>query len=141
LRRTGCLLAAAALVVGACGDSEDSSGSAAPPSADAPPAFSKAEATTALDVQAVDYAFTGLPPSVQGPNVYFTVANKGHTEHELEIVGADGEPVAEIAPFAANTTESLAVKLAPGAYTVQCVIKEGAKTHAELGMKSALTVS
>jgi uncharacterized cupredoxin-like copper-binding protein len=89
----------------------------------------------------VDYAYTGLPASVQGPNVYFTVKNTGHTEHEFEVVGADGEPVSELPAFGVNLTKTLAVKLQPGTYTVQCLIKEGTKTHADLGMKTTLAVT
>ncbi|MDQ1439568.1 MAG: hypothetical protein QOK43_3197 [Acidimicrobiaceae bacterium] len=134
---------AVAIGLSGCGHGEDRPGTTDSASASTtrpPPAFSPQAANASVDAKAVDYAYEGLPTSVKGPNVFFTVANAGHTEHEFEVVGADGEPVGEIAAFGVGETKTLAVVLVPGSYTIQCLIKEGSKTHAELGMKSTLTV-
>lgn len=140
-------LLVAVLAVAGCGKGEDrpgtsgsASGSMSHAGEDSAPAFAKSEATTAVDLKAVDYSYVDLPATVKGPNVFFTVTNEGHTEHEFEVVGADGEPVGEIHEFAVGKTKTLALKLQPGTYTIQCLVKEGSKTHAELGMKSSLTV-
>lgn len=141
------------LVLAGCGDGEDRPGEAGSASGSAsasasashahqtrPTAFKEADATTRLDVKARDYAFDGIPATVAGPNVLFKVANTGGDEHELEVLGADGEPVGEV-HLAKGKSGTLTVKLNPGTYTAVCMIKEGSKTHADLGMKTPFTVS
>jgi len=148
-----CLLLAAA----ACGNGEDrpegvsasgsasgsvsGSASASHGHEDTKAQFDKADATTSVDVDAADYRFDKLPATVQGPNVLFTVKNVGSAEHEFEVIGPDGEPVGQVGPFKRGVTKTLAVKLAPGKYVVQCLVSEGAKNHAQLGMKNDLTVT
>lgn len=104
------------------------------------PAFGAAEADSTVKVTARDYAFAGIPATVKGPKVLFEVVNQGPGAHELVVVGADGEPVGELEPFAPGPARTLAVMLRPGAYKAQCLVKEGARTHAELGMETAFTV-
>jgi plastocyanin len=106
---------------------------------DAP--FEEADADTVVHASAKDFAFEGIPASVQGPKVYFELENKGPSEHELEVLKPDGEPAGEIPAMAAGKEGSLAVELVPGEYTVQCIVEVGDKTHAELGMTQKLTVS
>lgn len=106
-----------------------------------PPAFAESEATTKVSADAADYVFLKLPATVKGPNVYFTVTNTGQKNHEFEVLGADGEPVGEIPEFKPGEVKSLAIKLNPGTYTIQCILEEGGKTHAELGMKTTLAVT
>ena len=149
----------AVLAVGACGGDggsgghathegdSDSAGGAASGGAgeraheeDTAPAFPEAEATTRSDVTLRDYVFLGLPTTVKGPNVLFEATVSGSNQHELEIVDSSRQLVGAIHSFEAGTTKTLAVVLQPGTYTVQCLVKEGARTHAELGMKAPLTV-
>ena len=149
------LVAALLLAAAACGNGEDRpqgvsasgsasgsmSGSGSHAHEDTKAQFDKADATTSVDVDAADYRFDKLPATVQGPNVFFTVKNVGSADHEFEVIGPDGEPVGEIGAFKRGVTKTLAIKLAPGKYVVQCLVDEGAKNHAELGMKNDLTVT
>src|SRR3954463_14729503 len=96
--------------------------------------FPQAEATPVVDVTLQDYAFVGIPPSVQGPKVFFKTKIKGSSSHELEILDAEGDAVGEIPAYEGTETKELALKLSPGTYTAQCLVKEGAKTHKQLGM-------
>jgi plastocyanin len=120
------------------GDTGSVSGSGAP--SEAPSDFPESEATTKVSVTLQDYAFVGLPATAKGPNVFFTGTVSGSSCHEVQVVDAKAKLLGEIPPFAAGETKTMALKLDPGTYTVQCLVKEGKKTHAELGMKQQLTV-
>ena len=142
-------LAAVALVLGACGGgsggddddhAHDDDGSSSSTASTAPP-FTKAEATTALDVILQDYAFVGIPDTVAGPNVHLTASIKGSNFHELLLLDDAGEQVDDLRPFKRPARQSLAVVLEPGTYTVECLVKEGSRTHAELGMRKTFEVS
>ena len=148
-RHLAVALAVAALGVGACGNGEDRPGSSGSVSGSASgsmahdtttTAFKPAEATTKVDVAATEYVFQGIPSSVAGPNVFFTVKNTGKEEHELEVVAPDGEPVGEV-HVEAGDTKTLAVKLTPGKYVAQCLVEDDGKTHASKGMKTEFTVT
>ena len=144
-------VALAMLLLGACGggDSGDSGddghdhggGDESSSTASTAPAFTKAEADTAADVTLQDYAFVGLPDTVVGPNVHLTASIKGSNFHELLIKDGDGELVDDLRPFKRPARQALAVELAPGTYSVECLVKEGSRTHAELGMRKTFTVS
>ena len=151
-RRGAAALAVAALLGGACGDGasggaadgghdhgggDDASSSTA---STAPP-FTKAEADTVLDVTMQDYAFVGLPDTVAGPNVHLTASIKGSNFHELLLDDEDGELVEDLRPFKRPARQAFAVVLEPGTYTVECLVKEGSRTHAELGMRKTFTVT
>ncbi len=154
LRRT---LAAATVVLmgvlGACGNGEDSpggaSGSGSASGSDeehhdhgggGEPAFDRAGADTGVDVVLRDFAIDGLPAAVKGTKVFFSARNDGQAEHELVIVHEDGKETGAIPPFAKGGPKELAVELPPGRYRAQCLVREGARTHAELGMQADFTV-
>jgi hypothetical protein len=156
LPKRGMALVAAGLavagLVGACGSGEDRPGQAsacggtgsvsssgAGGETDLP--FAAKETDTKVEVVLQDYGFGGLPSEVQGPNVVFDATVKGSNCHELEVLDADGKPVGEIPAFPAGEEKVLGVELQPGTYTVQCLVKEGKVTHADLGMKATLTVT
>jgi hypothetical protein len=139
---------------GACGDGEDRpgqasacggtasvsvSGSGAGGEADLP--FEEQDADTEIPVVLKDYEFAGVPDEVAGPNVLFEASVQGSNCHELEVLDADGEALGEIPSFPSTEKKELGLELEPGTYTLQCLVKEGAKTHAELGMKQTLTVT
>lgn len=109
---------------------------------DAPAAtFPVEQATSEVATTLTDYAFIGLPATVQGPNVLFRATIRGGNEHELVVVSDGGATVGAIKPFrAADGERTLAAVLEPGSYTVQCLVKEGTRTHAQLGMRRDLTV-
>ena len=156
---------AAALVLAGCGDDDNggtvseiggsgsgsasgsasasASGSAsAPAEGDEKPAFTKADANTVVVVKALDYKFEFDKSTIAGKKVFFEVVNGGAEPHEFEILGPDGKAVDEIGEFAPNLTKTLAVELAPGTYTAQCILKDkNGKEHTELGMKSTFTVT
>lgn len=145
--RTAVLAVGLLLAAGACGGSTTSG--SAPTSAPShehaggtsPPAFGASEATTRVDVTMRDFAFIGLPASVAGPNLLLTSKVDDNRQHEVVVVDGDGTTVGAIPPFKKGATKTLAVRLDPGTYSVECLVKDGTKTHAQLGMKRQLKVT
>ncbi|HEX2185584.1 MAG TPA: hypothetical protein VHN78_08770 [Chloroflexota bacterium] len=109
------------------------SGTAAPP-------FSEDQADSVVQVRLEDNACVGIPGVVKGPKVFFKATNRGAADHELEIVDANGKAVGEIKALNAGASGTLAVDLAPGTYTAQCLVELGGKPHSELGMKTTFRV-
>lgn len=103
-----------------------------------PAAFSQAEADSVVTTGLVSYGFTGIPASTKGPRIFISATNDEGVEHEL-IIKHGNEALMAIDPFK-DGTKTLAVELDPGDYTLVCLIDEGAKTHAQLGMQTTLTV-
>jgi hypothetical protein len=145
---------AAVLLLGACGGGEDRPGQASSgkcgnasgsasvsgsSAADEGP-FKATEATTKVAVTLHDYMFDGIPATLKGPRIYFDAKVTGSNCHEMEVLGSDGKAVGEIPAFPSTEKKHLALELKPGTYTVQCLVKEGAKTHADLGMKTQFVV-
>ncbi len=98
---------------------------------------------TTVAVALEDYRFAGLPPSVKGPHVRFEAVNRGPSDHELEVLDEDGEPLGEIEAMPPGETGTLALELDPGTYTVQCILLVGDDTddtHADRGMITELEV-
>ncbi|MGH9286391.1 MAG: hypothetical protein ACRD0M_12070 [Acidimicrobiales bacterium] len=106
---------------------------------ESPPAFDASAATATLEVTLKDFTIAGLSPAATGPNLLFNAEVNGASQHELAVHDASGH-LGGLAPFRAGKKKRLAIVLAPGTYTVQCLVKEGSRTHAELGMKAQLTV-
>jgi hypothetical protein len=126
---------AAGLVLSGCGNGGAADGH--DHGAAAKTAFSADEADTEVEVEMKDYAFVGVPASVQGPKVFFA-AETTQGEHEL-VVLREGEEVAAVHPPPRGKGD-LAVELQPGDYVLVCRITEGAKSHEELGMRQPLSV-
>lgn len=119
------------------GDGGDDHGHDAPTAA----TFPADQATTEVAVTLSDYAFIGLPPTVAGPNVLIRATVRGTNEHELVLVDEGGTTMGAIDPFrAADGERTLAAVLPAGTYRVQCLVKEGTRTHAQLGMRRDLIV-
>lgn len=104
------------------------------------PAFAEGDETTKVEVTLQDYAFTGIPDTVKGPAVLFSAEVNGGNTHEIQVIDAGGQAVGVVHGFKTGTTKKLAVALEPGTYSAQCLIKEGSRTHADLGMKKTFTV-
>lgn len=104
------------------------------------PGFGEEEADGVVRVTGREYAFTVEPAAVDGPKVFFEFTNEGEEEHELVVFSADGEELGEIHELAPGKSGKLALELEPGTYQLKCLVKEGDKTHAELGMVAELTV-
>lgn len=159
MKRLGALLAAVLLgaVTSACGDSEDrpgnasaggsasgsatASGSGSHAHGEAEHEFEEGEEDSTVALTLKDFAFEGVPAETKGENVLFE-ARVTTGEHELEVLDASGKALGEIEPFKPDDGEkTLALKLAPGTYTLQCLVDEGARNHKELGMVATLTVT
>ncbi len=149
----------ATLVVGGCGNGEDRpaqvSGSASGTGTgsvsgtgggehahhqERQATFGRSEANTVVVATMRDYAYGGIPPFVKGPKVLFEVVNEGPAQHEFLLVDAAGKEVTALEPYPKGATRTLAAELPPGSYTVRCLVEEGAKTHAQLGMEASFTV-
>jgi hypothetical protein len=106
-----------------------------------PPTFTREEAATELVVGLRNYVVLGVPARVTGPTVWITATVVGGRQHELEVVDADGDPVGAIAPFRAEDGEqTLALELPPGSYTAHCLVRNGTRTHASMGMRQEFVV-
>ena len=148
MNRIAALVVTVLMLTAACGGSSSPEGGGDEGSDDhdhqhdAPAAeFTEGEADTRAEVTLKDFEFVGLPPSVKGPKVYLDLVNVGAVQHEMMILAADGKVAAAAPPFPGGNNKALPAELPPGSYTVECRIKEGDKTHAELGMKTQLTVT
>ena|SRR5947209_7947227 len=152
MRRVRVLLLAVLVVasagLAACGSGNGSTSGSASGSASAPAeqdkthaSFDAAAANTKVTVKAVEYAFQVTPAQAVGPKVFFEVTNGGTEKHEFEVLGPDGKRVDEIVAFDPGKTKTLPVELAPGTYTIQCLLTKNGKTHASLGMSVKYTVT
>ncbi len=104
-------------------------------------AFAKSEADSDVHVTLADFQFKGLPETLKGPKVFFEARNEGPSQHELEVFDEDGREIGAIPPFPpGREVHTLAVELKPGRYRIECRVTAGDRTHAELGMRSEITV-
>jgi hypothetical protein len=150
-----CILTGA-LVMGACGGTDDLAqrGSAAAPTTSSTvsaattsstmggeaPMFEEADADAVLDYELLDYRFEG-PAEVEGRKIYFKAANKGTEDHELEVLDANGDPMGEVEAMPPKAEGSAALELEPGTYTLQCILETAdGKVHRDLGMVMDLEV-
>ena len=98
-------------------------------------------ADATIHVTLHDFAFVGVPAAIDGHRVHVTARNTGPSDHELEILDADGEAVDEIEALHPNQRGSVDVELAPGTYTIQCILKTAdGRSHRDLGMVTELRV-
>lgn len=106
-----------------------------------PATFAREEADTVLTVSLRNYVVLGVPSRVAGPDVWFAATVVGGRRHELEVVDAAGDPVGAIDPFTADEGEqALALSLPPGTYRIHCLVRNGTRTHASMGMRQDLVV-
>ena len=93
-----------------------------------------------LAVTAVDYAYqvpSGISSITAGQTVEFELRNTGTEEHELEVLGPDGQAVGEVGETEPGKTGSAAITFTKsGTYTFRCGIKD----HEARGMKGTLVV-
>jgi plastocyanin len=118
----------------------------------------EAEATETVAIEASDYAYVPSSIEVNEGVVTFAVANTGAVNHELaflpgggEVPFVDGEPdeaalesagAFELEGFSPGQTCNATYDLAPGTYTLFCIIVgEDGETHYEKGMEGTLTVT
>src|SRR5688572_11050244 len=103
-------------------------------------AFAASAATSTVKLRMRDYVFVDVPATMTGPRVAFEAVNDGPGQHEARILDEGGAEKGVIAPLAKGVRATMALELPAGTYTMECLIKEGAKTHAELGMRSTFVV-
>ncbi len=104
------------------------------------PAFEEADADAVLDYELLDYRFKG-PAEVEGHKIYFKATNGGTEDHELEVLDPSGEPVGEVEAMPPDAEGSAALELAPGTYTLQCILETpDGRVHRDLGMHMQLEV-
>lgn len=127
---------------------------------DEEPDTEAAEGAQVVPVQAVDFAFEGVPAEVPAGPVAFELTNAGESAHEMAIyklgegtdleslLASEEEPSDEEAMEVGGTfappgeTAFANVELDPGTYAFVCFIPgPGGKAHHELGMKTTFTVS
>lgn len=118
-RRAVTVAAALALVLGACGDDDDgedaSTATTTAPGDDegstdttgAEGSDDDASGAGDLEVQGLDYAFSGLPEELEAGTLSFTFANEGEVDHEIAFVEMGPDTTAEqfftdFAPFVAE---------------------------------------
>ena len=142
------LALAAALALGACGDSEENGGSGNPPASDSKDhkhdetttlsTFPPAEAESTVAVTMRDFKFE-MPATVKAGKVLFDIKNEGPTEHEF-VVFQGSKQVAELEGQDRGESGKLAIVLPAGRYTVKCLIGSGGARHDNLGMIQNITV-
>lgn len=115
------LLALFAISVGAC---------AGPASSPAAPSAAPI-AVTLADFKIAPSAVTS------GTSLSIAVMSNGPTPHNMTIRDANDVVVAHSKDLRAGESDSVAVQLAPGSYTIFCAFAG----HESLGMHSALTVT
>jgi uncharacterized cupredoxin-like copper-binding protein len=112
-----------------------------------------------VEVTAVDFAFEGVPETLDAGETTFVLTNEGEADHEMAIARlTDDTPldeiaaagVADVAPgsrriiaaVAPGGTGEVTVELEPGRWSYVCWLSEGTpgQRHAERGMIGEFTV-
>ena len=101
---------------------------------------SKAAYDREVDVEATEYAFTGLDSAAvkAGEKIEVKLENKGQTAHNLVFFDASGKQIGEVDTVEPGKDGEAVVEFdKAGAYTYKCTIG----SHADQGMRGTLTVS
>lgn len=119
----------------------------------------EADADTIVDIELVDYRFVPAEIEVAAGVVTFQVTNNGTEPHEVAFLPGGGEvPMTEdgapdeealaaagafeLEAFGPGQTCNATYDLAPGEYTIFCIVEtEDGTTHLMLGMEGTLTVT
>lgn len=134
-------LTVAATIVGGCGDSEQTQSAGSP---------SPAEAQR-VEVTAVDYAFEGVPETLEAGEITFVLTNEGEVRHEMyfgrmppgvtieEAALGPGDSGTEqlplqILPTAPGASNEVTLEFEPGRYGYVCTIGAGKNRHSFRGM-------
>jgi plastocyanin len=100
-----------------------------------------AAADRTVTFQAFDHGYTGLDglTVTQGDTIEFAMTNTAtDTQHEFEVLGADGNPLGEIGPTDPGATGTVVLTFdKAGSYTFVCGITD----HEAMGMKGEFTVT
>jgi uncharacterized cupredoxin-like copper-binding protein len=93
-----------------------------------------------VEVQAKEYAFTGMAgfTAKVGEKIEFKLENKGTMQHEFEVLGPDGKNVGEVGPTDPGKDGEVVIEFkVAGTYTFLCGIAD----HASRGLKGTFTVT
>jgi plastocyanin len=119
----------------------------------------EADADTTVEIELVDFAFNPSDVEVEAGVVTFQVTNSGSERHELAFLPGGGEvPMTEdgapdeeallaagafeLEAFGPGQTCTATYDLAPGEYTMFCIVEtEEGTTHFDEGMQGTLTVT
>lgn len=150
----------AGLLIGGCGGDEDGPGAdSATARADCNPVGVDlaSRATQTVPVELRDFSFSPSAVQASAGIVTFTVRNTGTENHELaflpgggDVPKAKGEPdesalekagAFELEAFSAGQTCNATYQLAPGTYTLFCIVTSAdGTTHYDKGMRGQLVV-
>jgi len=89
-----------------------------------------------VQVTAVEYSFTLSRTTVPAGKVMLELVNHGQDEHNLNVLGGEGQLAGSFENTPANGVRDLQVQLRPGSYTLFCSLPE----HEQKGMKATLVV-
>lgn len=131
------VLAVVATIAAGCGDDEQAATAAKRSS---PPSSSAAQR---IEVTAVDFAFEGIPDTLEAGETTVVLANEGEVSHEITIgLLPDDWTIEEVAlgsgnsgtkivgvvgPIGAGATGEVTFDLDPGRYGYICHVREGTK--------------
>jgi hypothetical protein len=101
---------------------------------DSPPAPTPSR----LGVQSFEFHYILSRPSVRAGDLILELSNRGEDDHNLNLgrVGSD-QPIARFPDTGSGQRVSERIALEPGVYDLWCSLPQ----HAELGMRSTLTVT
>lgn len=93
-----------------------------------------------VELSANEWGYTGLEGFTArvGETVRFQLRNVGTLEHEMEVLGPDGEPVGEVGPTQPGASGDVVVTFGEsGEWTMEC----GIAGHLDHGMLQSFTVT
>lgn len=134
-------LTVAAMIAGACGGGEQTQTAGSP----------SPDEAQRVEVTAVDYAFEGVPETLEAGQITFVLTNEGEVRHEMyfgrmppgvtieEAALGPGDSGTEqlplqILPIAPGTTDEVTLEFEPGRYGYVCTIGAGKNRHSFRGM-------
>lgn len=103
-------------------------------------AVESAAPSRTIEVTATEWGYSGLGDIqvTEGETIEFEMRNAGTIDHEMEILGPDGDAVGEIGPTPPGQMGDVVVTFnAAGEWTVEC----GIAGHLEHGMKRTIVVT
>ena len=83
-----------------------------------------------------DFSITPIQASSKTGTFTLTIANRGHSPHNLTVQDQSGKSVVHTADLKPGQSTAVSIRLPAGGYTTFCSLPG----HASLGMKGTLTV-
>jgi hypothetical protein len=92
-----------------------------------------------LEVDEAEWSLVASHNPVAAGNVQFNISNYGQDQHDMAIVDANGNIIAQTGLIDPQRTAALTADLPPGTYTLECTLF-GHHEHYNLCMHATLTV-